>query len=181
MVIVDAFTLYVALNPVAHCNAYYAYTTLYEHWIAKFGLPEVLVTDNGTEYINKEIITLCHLYNIKHKPRTSHAPWTNSLVEGMNRSLQEYLRCIINGNDTRYTEWSVDVKLFPLSYYSQITTTLGMSPNEMVFNHKQRKCLQQMPIKMHKVIANQIKIQFVITYLYTHMMKIIFNIHKFLN
>ena len=40
----------------------------------------------------------------------------------MNRSIQEYLRCIINGNDTRYTEWSTDVKLFALSYNSQITT-----------------------------------------------------------
>ena len=52
MVIVDAFTHYVALNPVAHCNAYYAYTRLYEYSIAKFGLPEILVTDNGTELIN---------------------------------------------------------------------------------------------------------------------------------
>ena len=51
----------------------------------------------------------------------------------MNRSLQEYLRCIINGNDTRYTEWSIDVKIFPLSYKSQITTTLGKSPYKMVF------------------------------------------------
>ena len=91
LVIVDAFTHYVALNPVHHCNDYYAYTTLYEHWVAKFGLPEILVTDNGTVFINNEIITLCHLYNIKHKPRTSHALWTNGLVEGMNRSLQEYL------------------------------------------------------------------------------------------
>ena len=74
MVIIDAFTHYVALNPVPHCNAYYAYTTLYEHWIAKFGLPEILVTDNGTEFINNEIITLYHLYNIKHKTRTPHAP-----------------------------------------------------------------------------------------------------------
>ena len=57
----------------------------------------------------------------------------------MNRSLQEYFRCIINGNDTRYTEWSADVKLFPLSYNSQITTTLGMSPYEMVVNQKPRK------------------------------------------
>ena len=31
MVLFDAFTHYVALNPVPHCNAYYAYTTLYEH------------------------------------------------------------------------------------------------------------------------------------------------------
>ena len=57
----------------------------------------------------------------------------------MNRSLQEYLRCIINGIDTRYTEWATDVKLFPLSYNSQIATTLGMSPYEMVFNQKPRK------------------------------------------
>ena len=139
MVIVDAFTHYVALNPVPLFNAYYAYRTLYEHWIAKFGLPEILVTDNGTEFINNKIIRQCHLYNIKHKPRTSHAPWTNGLVEGMNRSLQEYLRCIINGNDTKYTERSADVKLFHLAYNSQITTTLGMSPYEMVFKQKPRK------------------------------------------
>ena len=124
MVIVDVFTHYVALNPVPHCNAYYAYTKLYEHRIAKFGLPESLVTDNGTEFIINEIIPLCHLYNIEHKARTSHAPWTIGLVEGMNRSLQEYLRCIINGIDTRHTEWSTDIKLFSLSYNSQITKTL---------------------------------------------------------
>ena len=53
MVIVDEFTHYVTLNPVPHCNAYDVYTTLLcEHWIAKFGLPEILVTDNGTEFIS---------------------------------------------------------------------------------------------------------------------------------
>ena len=31
MVIFDAFTHYVALNPVPHGNSYYTYTTLYEH------------------------------------------------------------------------------------------------------------------------------------------------------
>ena len=53
--------------------------------------------------------------------------------------LQEYLRCIINGNDTKYTEWSTDVKLSPSAYNSQITTTLGLSPYEMVVNQKPRK------------------------------------------
>ena len=65
MVIVNAFTHYVALNPVPHCNAFYAYTTHYEHWIAKFSLLEILVTDNGTEFINNDMISLCHLYFIK--------------------------------------------------------------------------------------------------------------------
>ena len=97
------------------------------------------MTEKGTEFNNNEVITLCHLYNINHKPRISHASWTNGLVEGMNRSLQEHLRCIIKGNDTKYTEWSTDVRLFPLAYNSQITTTLGLSPSQMVFNQKPRK------------------------------------------
>ena len=57
------------------------------------------------------------------------------------------------------------IKLFPLSYNSQITTTLGMSPYEMmVFNQKPRKPIMftANAHKMHKVIANQTKIQFVI-------------------
>ena len=181
MVIVDAITHYVALNPVPHCNVYYAYTTLYKHWKAKFGLPETLVTDNGTEFIKSDIITLYHLYNIKQQPRTSHAPWTNGLVEGMSRSLQECLRCIINRSDTKYTEWSTDVKLFPLAYNSQITTTLGLSPYEMVFNQKPRKPIlfTANSSKTHKAFANPQKNQCVIIYHYIHTMKIIFIIHKF--
>ena len=99
MVIVDAFTHYVALNPVLYCNAFNAYTTLYEHWKAKFGLPKILVTDNGTNFINSGINRLSHLSNFKYKSRTSHEQWTNGLVNGMNRSFLEYLRCIINGDN----------------------------------------------------------------------------------
>ena len=168
--IIDAFTHNVALNPVPHCNAYDAYTTFYEHWIAKFGLPKTLVTDSGSGFINNEIITFCHLYNIRHKPRTSHAPWTNSFVEGMNCSLQEYLRCIINGKDNKYAEWSTDVKLFPLVYNSQITTTLGLSPCEMAFNQKPRISLKFTvnSSKMHKVFANILKTQFIVICHYIH-------------
>ena len=82
MVIVDAIAYYVALNPASHSlnvalnpashslnesYAYYAYTALYDHWILIFGLPEIFVTVNGTEFINKKIITRCHLYNIEYK------------------------------------------------------------------------------------------------------------------
>ena len=41
-------------------------STNYEHWIAKFGLPAILVTDNGKQFItkiqvNNQIKTLSHL------------------------------------------------------------------------------------------------------------------------
>ena len=43
LVKVDAFTHYVALNPVPHCKSYYAYTTLYEHWMANSVYPKSLL------------------------------------------------------------------------------------------------------------------------------------------
>ena len=51
----------------------------------------------------------------------------------MIRSQQEIHRCIINGNDTKCTDCSTDVKLLTLAYNFQITTTLGLSHYEMVF------------------------------------------------
>ena len=35
MVKLDGFTHYIALNSVPHCDASYADTILYEHWVAK--------------------------------------------------------------------------------------------------------------------------------------------------
>ena len=78
-------------------------------------------------------------------------------------------------------EWSTDVKLFPLAYNSQLTTTLRLSPYEMVFKRKPRKPImsQQTPQKTHKVLAHQKKNQFFFRiYHYIHTMNIIFITHK---
>ena len=45
----------------------------------------------------------------------------------------------MKGSYLQIIHWSTDLNIFPLSYNSQITKTLGMSPYEMVFNKKQRK------------------------------------------
>ena len=84
-VIVDAISHYVTIMCAPKNNALYAFTALFEHWFMKFGLPEEIRSDNGSEYINTELIHLCNYFEIKFKPSTTHAPWTNGLVEGKNR------------------------------------------------------------------------------------------------
>ena len=65
MVIVAEITHYVALNLAPQCNVYYAYTTVYEHWIAKIGLPENFAIENGTELINNEIVSHFTRFDIR--------------------------------------------------------------------------------------------------------------------
>ena len=86
-------------------------------------------------------------------------------------------------DDKKHTEWSLDVKLFPLAYNYQITTTIKLSPYEKVFHQKSRKSIlfTASLSKKHKVIVNQTKVQNVIIYHFTLTMKIIFIIPKFYN
>ena len=135
-VIVDAFSHYVTIMCAPKNNAHYAFTALFEHWFMKFGLPEEIRSDNGSEYINTELTHLCNFFEIKFKPSTTYAPWTNGLVEGTNRIIGQFIRTLL---DEKHQNWSRKAKFFPYAYNTQYQTRLGMSPYEVVFNQKPRK------------------------------------------
>ena len=54
---------------------------LLHHWIITFGPPIYLVTDRGSEYVNKEMALLCTLLGIRESPRTSYSPWPCRITE----------------------------------------------------------------------------------------------------
>ena len=51
-VIVDALTHYVVLQLSPKNDATHALTVLFDHWIVQFGIPDILVTDDGNKYTN---------------------------------------------------------------------------------------------------------------------------------
>ena len=73
-VIVDAFSHYVTIMCARKNSAHYAFTALFEHCFMKFGLPEEIRSDNGSEYINTELTHLCNYFEINFKPSTTYAP-----------------------------------------------------------------------------------------------------------
>ena len=64
----------------------------------KFGLPEEIRSDNGSEYINTEFTHLCNYFEIKFKPSTTYAPWTDGLVKGTNKKIGQFFRTLLNEN-----------------------------------------------------------------------------------
>ena len=64
-VIIDAFSHFVVTVPIKSNNAKTAIKTLVHHWIIKFGPPIYLVTDRGSDYVNKEMAHLCTLMGIR--------------------------------------------------------------------------------------------------------------------
>ena len=52
----------------------------------------MLVTDRGTDYINRDMARFFPLLNNNHSPRTPCSAWTNGLVEVQNHNLGVHLR-----------------------------------------------------------------------------------------
>ena len=65
-VIIDAFNHFVVTVSIKSNNAETAIKTLLHHWIIKFGPHLYLVTDRGSEYVNKEMAHLCTLMGNLH-------------------------------------------------------------------------------------------------------------------
>ena len=135
-VIVDAFTHFVVLHPSPKNDANNALNVLFDLWKTKFGIPVILVTDNGNECINGEFAHFCRTYNVQFKPRTPYAPWSNGLVENSNRQLNTFLRTVL---ESQYDTWSQKVKVFPFAFSSQVRTNINRSPYEIVFGLKPKK------------------------------------------
>ena len=69
-VIVDAFTYYVLLHSSPKNDAANALNTLFEHWIVKFGRPDIIVTDNLK--VNSHTFAVHTMYNLNHAHHMYH-------------------------------------------------------------------------------------------------------------
>ena len=134
-VIIDAFSHFVVTVPIKSNNAKTAIKTLLHHWIIKFGPPKYLVTDRGSEYVNKEMAHLCTLMGIRHSPRTAYSPWTNGLVEVQNRNLGTHLRRFLHDTPK---DWAFQVHMYAYAHNSQPLSELSISPHEIVFHTRPR-------------------------------------------
>lgn len=55
-----------------------------EDWIMNFGMPKLILSDNGSEFCNKFFEEFCKLLNIKHITTSAAYPQANGRVNTLN-------------------------------------------------------------------------------------------------
>ena len=83
---VDSFSRFIQVYPVLSTNAVYTIPAL-EKFIISFGIPQELVYDKGSAFMNQGFTSFIHDLGITHAPRTAFSPWTNGKVEVQNKNL----------------------------------------------------------------------------------------------
>ncbi len=101
--------------------------------ITKYGAPEHVLTDQGTNFLSKLINEICQLFKIKQLKTTSYHPQTDGLVERFNRTLCDMLACYVNEEPEK---WDQFLPFVTLAYNSAQQASVKQSPFYLFFGRE---------------------------------------------
>ena len=67
-----------------------------KQWISIIGTPNSIYSDNGGEFVSKDVIDFCENFNIKIKTTPAESPWSNVICEPHNAIITEMLLKVKN-------------------------------------------------------------------------------------
>ena len=96
LVLSDYASRFVMTIPMVDQKARTVAGHLVNEIITKYGAPEQILTDQGSNFLSELVEQICQLFKIKRLRTTSYHPQTDGLVERFNRTLGDMLACYVN-------------------------------------------------------------------------------------
>ena len=109
IVIIDAFTRYTKLYPVETTKSEDALPAILD-WISQFGCPTEIVSDNGTQFVNKLIEAFTQAAGIEHATIHAYSHEENGIVERANKEVNRHLRAMTYDRKIR-KDWQLYLPL----------------------------------------------------------------------
>ncbi len=133
LVVIDNFTRFVELYAIPDVSAVHAARSLLSH-IGRYGAPEQLHSDRGTQFVNETITELLKLIGTEHVLSLADSKEENGLVERANREVMRHLRAILL--DKKITDdWSTYLPLVQRIMNASEHSSIGMSPAQLLFGN----------------------------------------------
>ena len=125
---IDLFSRFSSTTLIPNKNRDTIISALFKFWITIFGRPNVVLTDNGGEFVNESFKEMCEQLEITIKTTAGYAPYSNGVCERHNGIIAESYDKLI---DELHCEpaialaWATNAK-------NSLENTFGYSPYMMI-------------------------------------------------
>ena len=119
LLVVDYFSRYVETTKLASTTSSAIITAL-KSIFARFVVPEIVVSDNGPQFVSMDMKEFSELYRFQHTTISPHSPQSNGLTD---RAVQTVKRLLSSGDDPHLT--MLCYRTTPFSWY-------GLSPAQLL-------------------------------------------------
>ncbi|KAK3734689.1 hypothetical protein QZH41_002109 [Actinostola sp. cb2023] len=144
LVLVDAYSKFVDIIPMTQATSANTIAAL-RHTFSYFGLPEHVVTDNGSQFTSAEFQKFLTDNCIQHTTTAPGHPATNGLAERYVGDFKDKLTKIGDTGEPLQTK----LDRFLLTYRAT-PTSLGKTPSELLMNRQPRIRLSALRAKQSK-------------------------------
>jgi hypothetical protein len=132
IIAVDHFTKWVEIRALESNDAQSIASFFYEDVICRHGVPKILSTDQGTEFVNELLSILTNTYHIHHIKTTAYHPQGNGQVERMNKTIKDILaKCTPRDGD-----WSHYVHAAAYAIRVARSASTNYTPAELLTGRK---------------------------------------------
>ena len=149
LVITDHFTGYAQAHVCANQKAPLVAKVLVENFFQHYGLPDKIISDQGTNFESDLIKELCGILGVKKIRTTPYHPQTNGSCERFNRTLIGMIGTL---PEKEKSKWQSSLKALVHAYNSTVCRMTGFSPFYLMFGRSPRLALDiELGLKMPRV------------------------------
>ncbi len=133
LVIIDQFTKWVESFAIPRQNSATTAKTLVNEFIARYGAPLELHTDQGSNFQSELFRNVCKLLDIAQTRTTPYHPASNGQVERFNRTILQMIRCYV---DKGQRLWDEHLPLLLAAYRSTPHASTKCTPNRLMLGRE---------------------------------------------
>ncbi|KAL2230407.1 UNVERIFIED_CONTAM: Gag-Pol polyprotein [Sesamum indicum] len=129
IVAVEYFSKWVEAEAVSKITEREAISFIWKNIVCRFGIPRVLISDNGTQFQGRKITAWLQELKIQQNFTTVGHPQSNGQTEVTNRTILQHLKARLSSKK----EWSDELPGVLWAYRTTPRTSTGETPFSLVY------------------------------------------------
>jgi hypothetical protein len=132
LTIADVFTGYTVIRALKNKGMEFVARKIWKV-LCEYGLPKIMQSDNGTEFVNALLDSLLEIAGVEHRLITAYHPQANGLVERKNKDISRLLKKL---NMSSYIDWDQYLPIVQYALNTSVNRRTGSTPFALMFNRR---------------------------------------------